>query len=81
MRNSLINIESKLQVAVQDNKKKDEFIQSHLMGRMKLGEEQEYVRNILEKYQIVFPTNALLDKLLEEEKEIEQVKMQLHHYQ
>ena len=40
MKNALSRIEGKLKVAVEDNKKKDEFIQTHLVGRMKLGSEQ-----------------------------------------
>lgn len=58
------NMENKLKTAILDNKQKDDFIQTHLVGRMKFGEEQEYVQNILSKYQIDFPVNSLLEKLL-----------------
>ena len=57
-------MEGKLQVAISDAKMKDEFIQKHLAGKMKLGEEQEYVKKILEEYRISFPTNKVAEKLL-----------------
>ena len=44
---------------------------------MKLGEEQDHVKDKLSKYQITFPVNALLEKLLEEQKTIEDLKSQL----
>ena len=43
-------MEGKLQYSIKESKSKDEFLQQHLMGRIKPGEEQEYVKSILKKY-------------------------------
>jgi hypothetical protein len=58
-------MESKLKAAISDNRSKDEFLQQHLTGRLKFGEEQEYVKSLLKKYEMKFPVNNLAEKLLE----------------
>ena len=68
---------AKLQVAVRENKSKDDFLQQHLVGRLKSGEEQEYVKNFLKKYEIEFPINNILSKLLEEERIIRELRERL----
>ncbi len=60
-------MEARLQVAVRENKSKDEFMQQYLVGRVKTGEEKEHIRKVLGSYVIDFPTNKLKDKLVEEQ--------------
>lgn len=74
MKHAMETLASKLQAAVQDNKAKDDFLQQHLVGRAKSGEEQAYVREMMSKYQIQFPINNLMEKLLEEQKLIRSLK-------
>lgn len=52
LKHALETIESKLQAAIRDNRSKDDFLQKHLVGRIKAGEEQEYVKSMLKKYEI-----------------------------
>lgn len=43
LKHALETMESKLQVAIKENKTKDQFIQQHLVGRAKNIEEKDYI--------------------------------------
>jgi len=58
----------KLKQAVEDNRKKDEFLQKYVMG--KRSDDKFSIQHFFRQYEIVVPHEGLKSKLLEEQRQI-----------
>lgn len=77
-RNDLNNIQKamdslgqKLKQAVEDNRKKDEFIHKYVMG--KKPDEKFNIQLFFRQYEILVPSEGLKSRLVEEQKQIQQL--------
>lgn len=79
VRNELVSVQKaldslgqKLKQAMDDTRKKDEFIQKYVMG--KKPEEKFNIQLFFRQYEILVPQDGLKNKLVEEQRQIEKLQ-------
>jgi len=69
---ALDSLGQKLKQAMDDTRKKDEFIQKYVMG--KKPEEKFNIQLFFRQYEILVPQDGLKNKLVEEQRQIEKLQ-------
>ena len=66
-------LEQKLKLVIDENKKKDSFIQTYIVSKKLVQSDKDIVANFIKQYQITIGTNDICERLSAETKEIEQL--------
>ena len=63
-------LENKVKIVIDENKKKDSFIQTYIMGRKLPQNEKEFISTFLREYEITVTGKNISEKLQTESQEL-----------
>lgn len=69
----MLSLENKIKMVIEENRKKDCFIQTFIMGKKLPQNEREFVAAFLREYEIVVTGKHITDKLQSESQELEKL--------
>jgi len=66
-------LEQKLQLVIEESRKKDSFIQNYIINKKLLQNDKDIVEKFIKQYQITIGSSDIVERLSAETKEIEQI--------